>query len=196
MSIRIWIESISSHTTRLHAVTLPASACAVCDCWFYFMVHEKSCGKIWTTKKYCRRPLVYLTPCVRCAKALPLTRQLRLWLSGSPVCSGRVLSSVLVRLPTLPPFPDVLLAAIVFSMLVLIACRPLSAVIAGGLYKVADLLRVSSWGTAPCTANTVNQCRPLYQQMSHGRTAGDKQTVPATHKTTSKESWHCLNTVL
>nr|WP_192960641.1 hypothetical protein [Ruminococcus flavefaciens] len=138
-------------------------------------------------KKILSETLVYLTPCVRCAKALPLTRQLRLWLSGSPVCSGRVLSSVLVRLPTLPPFPDVLLAAIVFSMLVLIACRPLSAVIAGGLYKVADLLRVSSWGTAS-HSKYGEPMQTALQQMSHGRTAGDKQTVPATHKTTSKES--------
>ena len=82
-----------------------------------------------------------------------------------------------LRLPTLPPLPDMMIAAISVMYGSPLCLPSLTAVIAGGLYLLPDTMIVTSWGTAPCTANTVNQCRPLYQQMGAVFTSGDKQTV-------------------
>ena len=65
-----------------------------------------------------------------------------------------------LRLPTLPPLPDMMIAAISVMYGSPLCLPSLTAVIAGGLYLLPDTMIVTSWGTAPCTANTVNQCRP------------------------------------
>lgn len=102
MSIRILIDSISSHTPRLHAVTLYASACAVCDCYSMFISGRlplRDC--IHDVRFVCCSPVIYM---------------LSLWWpiqSESIFISGRAISSALLRLPTLPPLPDLMIAAVV-----------------------------------------------------------------------------------